>query len=173
MNLYLRSEQEGDAGAIYRINAEAFNRPQEAILVGKLRESSSFIKELSVVALHDLQPVGHLLFTPIHIVDPGGVKYVSLALAPMAVLPAYQRQGIGSRLITFALEKARALGFGSVIVLGHKNFYTKFGFSPAYNWGIKAPFKVPADAFMAMELKEGGLSKISGTVEYPKEFAEV
>jgi predicted N-acetyltransferase YhbS len=108
------------------------------------------------------------LFSKIKII---GVKeYESLALAPMAVLPKYQKQGIGAKLIKEGLKKAKKIGFDSVFVLGHKDYYPRFGFEKASRWNIKCPFKVPDEAFMAIELSVGALKERSGIVEYPKEF---
>lgn len=92
--------------------------------------------------------------------------------APVAVLPAYQKQGIGSQLILHGLNKSKEMGFKSVIVLGHETYYPRFGFRPADKWGIKAPFEVPDEAFMALELEAGSLNGIAGTVVYGREFFE-
>lgn len=91
----------------------------------------------------------------------------------MAVSADFQKQGIGGQLIREGLKRAAALGFGSVIVLGHEHYYPKFGFEPASKWGIKAPFDVPDEVFMAIEIIPNALGNISGTVQYPKEFDSV
>jgi predicted N-acetyltransferase YhbS len=91
----------------------------------------------------------------------------------MAVLPEYQKKGIGLQLVEEGLKRARKLGFKSVIVLGHAAYYPRFGFEPAGKWGIRPPFEVPDDAFMALELVRDGLKDIQGTVEYPPEFNDV
>ena len=96
-----------------------------------------------------------------------------MALAPVAVLPEFQKQGIGSELIREGLKACQQLGYDSVIVLGHPEYYPKFGFKQADTWGIKDPFGAPAEAFMALELKKGALEGASGIVEYPDEFLEV
>ena len=100
-------------------------------------------------------------------------KFESLALAPIAVRPEFQQKGIGGQLIKSGLNKARELKYKSVIVLGHKHYYPKFGFEPVDKWNIKAPFDVPADFFMGLELVKDGLKGVSGTVRYPKEFDTV
>ncbi len=130
-----------------------------------------YVPELSIVAVEDEQVVGHILFTKIEIEDAQGRRHPSLALAPMAVLPEFQKRGIGGSLIRKGLQTAKELGFGSVIVLGHEHYYPKFGFQPAAKFGIVPPFEVPPNAFMAIELEEGALKNISGTVIYPKEFS--
>ena len=91
----------------------------------------------------------------------------------MAVRPEFQKSGIGGQLIQQGLKVAEELGFKSVIVLGHEHYYPKFGFEPADKWNIKAPFDVPSNVFMAIELVKDGLKNISGTVIYPKEFETV
>lgn len=96
----------------------------------------------------------------------------SLALAPVSVTPEYQRKGIGSTLIREAIQRACELGYKSIIVLGHKDYYPNFGFKRADLWEISAPFPVSSESFMALELKEGALQHVHGTVVYPKEFME-
>jgi putative acetyltransferase len=113
--------------------------------------------------------VGHLLFTNIKIKNEEQ-EYSSLALAPISVKPTFQKQGIGSQLIRFGLSRCVELGYTSVIVLGHEHYYPKFGFVPAAKWSIKAPFEVPSSFFMALELVEGGLTGVHGTVIYDAEF---
>ena len=121
-----------------------------------------------MVAQIDNEIVGHILLTKIQII--GNEIYDSLALAPMAVLPEFQNHQIGSALVRAGLKKAKDLKFKSVIVLGYKNYYPKFGFQKASNWQIKYPFEVPDEAFMAIELIKNGLENISGIVQYPKAF---
>ncbi len=173
MNLLIRPEQTSDIPAIYEVNHLAFGQPEEAILVDKLRSSDAFIPALSLVAVHEDAIVGHILFTKIKIKDEQGNAYDSLALAPMAVRPGFQNQGVGGQLIRFGLEQAKALGHASVIVLGHEHYYPRFGFVPAEKWRIKAPFEVPSPAFMGIELMPGALENVHGTVVYAKAFDEV
>ena len=136
----------------------------------KIRKGKNFIPELSLVSEIDDEIVGHILFSRIKIVSDS--VFDSLALAPMAVVPKFQKQGIGSELIKKGIEKAKELGFDSVIVLGHKDYYPKFGFQKASKWNIKCPFQVPDEAFMAIELTERAFEDKAGTVEYPNEFME-
>lgn len=150
----------------------AFEQTNEGVLVEKLRLNPSFIKELSLVAELEGKVIGHILFFTIWIYN-GNTKNQSLSLAPMSVLPEFQNQGVGGKLVSAGLKTAKKLGFKSVIVLGHPAYYPRFGFSLASKWDIKAPFDVPDEAFMAIELVEGKLDGISGIVEYPKEFEEV
>ena len=173
MNIQIRQEYKDDFKAIDEVNNSAFGQDNEAKLVGLLRNTDAFVPELSLVAILDNKIVGHILFTKIKIKDSNQNEFDSLALAPLAVRPEYQRKGIGAQLIQSGLEKARELNFKSVIVLGHEHYYPKFGFAPADQWNIKAPFDVPDNVFMGLELIENGLKNVSGTVQYPKEFDTV
>jgi predicted N-acetyltransferase YhbS len=139
-------------------------------MVARLRRSDAFVPELSLVAEDD-EIVGHILLTKVKIKKEDFTKE-SLALAPVSVLPDYQNKGVGKRLMTEALRVAKESGFQSVIVLGHPAYYPKFGFKPASQWGIQAPFEVPDDVFMALELVDHALDGISGVVEYPRAFFE-
>lgn len=173
INLTIRPEQPADIPAIHEVNHSAFGQAEEAVLVDHLRSSDAFIPALSLVAVLDAQIVGHILFTKIKIKDDLGNAHDSLALAPMAVQPGFQNQGIGGQLIRHGLEQAKALGHTSVIVLGHEHYYPRFGFVPAAQWNIKAPFEVPSAAFMGIELMPGALKKVCGTVAYDKAFEGV
>jgi len=173
MELKIRQENKDDIKEIYEINSLAFGQENEAKLVDLLRESDTFIPELSLVAIIDNKIVGHILFTKIKIVDDKQNEFDSLALAPMAVRPDNQKNGIGGLLIGAGLNKARELNFKSIIVLGHKHYYSKFGFVPTNKWNIKSPFNVPVEAFMGIELIKDGLKNVCGMVKYPKEFDTV
>ena len=165
----IRKENKIDYEKVFELNALAFGQDNEANLVELLRKSESFVPELSIVAINDDELIGHILFTKIKIINDID-EFESLALAPMAVHQQHQNLGIGSKLVKYGLQKAKELGFVSVIVLGHKEYYPRFGFEPAINWNIKAPFDVPSEVFMGMELKHFGLKNVSGIVQYPKEF---
>ena len=170
MDIIIRQETKNDFRAVYSLTKSAFGQVNESELIEALRKSHTFVPELSLVAIIDSQIVGHILFTKIIISDPAGFENSSLSLAPLSVDPRFQRQGIGGQLIRFGLNKAKELGYKSVIVLGHEHYYPKFGFSPSSKWDIKAPYDVPENAFMGIELVENGLMNARGTVQYPKEF---
>ncbi len=170
MEITIRKEQVKDFDTVYEINTNAFETNEEAELVNKLRQGDAFIPDLSLVAESNNEIIGHILFTKITIESPSGDEFNSLALAPMAVKNSMQNQGIGSKLVEYGLDKAAALGFVSVIVLGHEKYYPKFGFIPASNFEVRAPFDVPETAFMAIELKVDSLKKPNGIVKYAKEF---
>ncbi|MBK8955231.1 MAG: N-acetyltransferase [Saprospiraceae bacterium] len=170
MKSKVRKECKEDFEQVYQLYLSAFGQKNEADLVNALRISAGFIPDLSLVAEVDQSIVGHILFTRIEIRDATNQIHETLALAPMAVLPAFQKKGIGSALVRFGLLRAGELHYKSAIVLGHKHFYPRFGFVPASRWKIKAPFDVEDEVFMAMELSDAGLNGISGTVIYPQEF---
>jgi predicted N-acetyltransferase YhbS len=174
MNLKIRQEQVADYEFTENVVKLAFANAEhsdkkEHELVSRIRKSSSFIPELSLVATNkdNGSILGHILLSRIKISIAE-----SLALAPVSVLPEYQNKGVGGLLITAALNAAKELGYNSVVVLGHPEYYPKFGFKKASRWGIKAPFEVPDEAFMAIELRDRALSGISGVVEYPSVFFE-
>jgi predicted N-acetyltransferase YhbS len=116
--------------------------------------------------------VGHILFTKVFI-QSEGVNKESLALAPMAVLPKLQKEGIGMQLINSGIEKARILGYESIVVLGHAEYYPKFGFMPASKFGIAAPWEVPDEVFMMLELKDNALKNVSGMINYAQAFMDL
>ena len=165
----IRPETPGDHRAVYELNHAAFGRENEARLVESLRGSSAFIPELSLVAHDGTRPVAHVLFTRI-VVRDGGRAHEALALAPLAVLPELQKRGLGSALVRHGLAAAHELGHRVVIVLGHPEYYPRFGFLPAQLLGIHPPFPAQAEAFMALELQPGALQAVRGRVEYPPEF---
>lgn len=170
----LRQEEQTDFSQVFDLNCTAFGREDEAKLVEALRKNeTAFVPELSIVAMIDKKVIGHILFTIINIKDESGNLYESLALGPMAVEPKVQKNGIGGQLIHKGFEVATDLGFKSIIVLGHEHYYPKFGFEPAEKWDIKAPFEVPSNVFMAIELVPNALKNITGTAIYPKEFKTV
>ncbi len=165
----IRKEQKSDYEEVYNVVKTAFEKAKESDgneqdLVVALRKSSNFIPELSLVAKKDNKIVGYILFTKIQI-----GKFEELALAPLAVLPEYQRQGVGSKLIEEGHKIAKEMGYHYVVVLGSDKYYPKFGYEKASKYGIKPPFDVPDENFMVIKLND--LRKgIKGTVKYAKEF---
>lgn len=176
MDIKIRQEREKDYRLTEIVVEKAFEEAEhtdhkEHFLVAKLRKSDVFLSELSLIAELDGRIVGHTMLTKL-IIENEENKYDSLALAPVSVLPEYQNKGIGGKLISESLKIAKEIGFKSVIVLGHDKYYPRFGFKPSSIWGIKAPFDVPDEAFMALELERGSLDGVTGTVVYSKEFFE-
>lgn len=165
----IRAETIGDHKTIYEVTREAFKQENESKLINALRQSESFIPELSLVAEKDQEILGHILFSTISIESSVG-STPSLILSPMSVKTIYQLQGIGSALVREGLKRSRQLGYEHVVVFGHPNFYPKFGFIPANTKGIHPPFKVPDKVFMVKELCVGSLKYVNGIVKYPPEF---
>lgn len=167
----IRPERIQDHDAISAILIKAFDQNDESLLVSALRSSSGFIPEISLVAEIDNKVVGTIIYSDIKIIDSDGYEFDSIALAPMAVDPVFQKTGIGSKLIRTSIDMARDLGYESIIVLGHAEYYPKFGFTEAAPMGIKAPFTVPSEALMVLELKKGALNEIQGTIKYDEAFS--
>jgi putative acetyltransferase len=161
----IRRETAADIPAIRRVNELAFGRPNEARLVDALREAATPF--LSLVADDGGAIVGHIAFTPVT-VGPA----VILGLAPMAVLPGRQHQGIGSELVRAGLDACRDAGFGAVVVLGHPDYYPRFGFEPASRRGVTTEYDVPDPVFMLLELTPGGADALQGVARYHPAFAD-
>lgn len=166
----IRKERQQDASAIRYVNEQAFGDAGEAGLVEKLRARKRLV--CSLVAIEDGQVVGHILFTTVT-VEQDGANFHAVALGPMAVVPEFQRKGIGSRLVRAGLDECLRLGHEIVFVLGHADYYARFGFAPAKPRGIACEFEAPESAWMVLELREGALGGRKGTVRYEPEFREV
>jgi putative acetyltransferase len=167
--MLIRTETTADHEAIRQVNRLAFGQGAEARLVDALR-SGGYVR-LSLVAENAGQVVGHILFSDLPITTEAGTV-PALALAPMAVLPAFQRQGTGSALVRRGLEVCREQGHRIVIVVGHTDYYPRFGFSPELAARLESPFS-GNPAFMALELVPGALAGMVGKVQYPPPFNEV
>ncbi len=163
-------ERPEDAHAIRLVQEEAFGQSNEADLVDALRNRGALT--LSLVALRENEVVGHILFSPVTI-ESTGSSFNAIGLGPMAVLPPYQGKGIGSQLVRIGLEQCRQAGHEIVVVLGHPDFYGRFGFVPTRHRGIHCEFDVPDDVFMVMELRQGALGERGGLVKYQPEFKPV
>lgn len=165
----IRQEQPADYDAVYKVVKEAFLNAEhtdgdEQNLVVRLRKSKSFIPELSLVAVENGKIVGHIIFTRA-VVNATEV----LALAPLSVLPEYQNKGIGQLLIKQGHSIAQKMGYKYSVVLGHEKYYPKSGYVPASQYGIKAPFEVEDENFMAICLNETA-GKLNGIMEYDEAF---
>lgn len=174
-DIYIRKETQEDYREVIELTARAFkNMPyadgDEDKLVERLRKAPNFINELSLVAESDGKILGHILFTPATI-ENEQKQFQTLVLGPVSVLPEFQKQGIGGELIKAGHKKAIDCGFDSVILIGHPEYYPRFGYKPASGWGIKTHYQLPSDdVFMAVELKENALKNVSGMVIFPPEF---
>lgn len=165
MSFVIRAETTSDLDAIRQVNMIAFGQVDESRLVDALRDGG-FVR-LSLVAEREGRIVGHILFSDLPIIGEDRTT-PALALAPMAILPEFQRQGIGSELVRCGLDLCRGLGHQIVIVLGHPEFYSRFEFSSELARPLMAPFS--GEPWMALELVKGSLHGIAGRVEYPPPF---
>ena len=166
--MLIRAEETNDRDSVYAVNASAFETSSEADLVDALREQARPI--ISLVAEDNEKVVGHIMFSPASL--SGHPDVAVMGLAPMAVAPEHQRQGIGSALVRAGLEHCKEMGFVAVIVLGHPTYYPRFGFSPSSRFGIDCEYEVPEEVFMALELEPGTLSGKTGTMKYHVVFSK-
>ena len=167
--LAIRSETPEDRADIHHVNSKAFGQESEAELVEKLRNRGMLI--VSLVALSDGQVAGHIAFSSVTVKSENS-SFQAIALGPMAVLPEYHQKGIGSQLVRAGLEECRHLGHEIVVLVGHPDYYPRFGFVPARSKGIECEFEVPDESWMLIELREGALSNRRGTVSFQPEFRE-
>jgi putative acetyltransferase len=170
MKVHIRPETKEDIGKIWQVHASAFDTEAEANLVDNLRKSAAPL--ISLVAEANKKIVGHILFSPITL--SGKSKEVKIAgLAPMAVMPDYQKQGIGTALVKKGLKHCKSKGYQAAVVLGHPDYYPKFGFVPSSRFGIKSEYDVPDEVFMVKELVTGILTGYKGVVKYHSLFAQL
>ncbi len=165
----IRREIPEDIDSIRYVNEQAFEQKEETELIDKLRNRD--VVTLSLVAVQDEQIVGHILFSPVT-VESDCSSFEAISLAPMAVLPEYQCQGIGSQLVQVGLKECYQLGHEVVVVLGHPDYYPRFGFVLGRTKGIGCEFEVPDEAWMILELREGALAGRKGSVKFQPEFQE-
>jgi putative acetyltransferase len=166
----IRTERPDDAPGVRLVNERAFGRQAEADLVETLRASCA--DALSLVADAG-EILGHSLFTPV-VVQTAGERVVGMGLAPMAVLPEHQRQGIGSRLVRRGLDLLRVRGCPFVVVVGHPTYYPRFGFEPASRHGLVSQWKgMPDQVVMVLVLDAGALAGVVGVARYRDEFNDV
>ncbi|MFC5397112.1 GNAT family N-acetyltransferase [Bosea vestrisii] len=161
----VRAAKPADAEAIAALNRAAFGGEEEVGIIKRLRHDGLVAVEL--VAEQGGEIIGHILLSWLP-TTMDGRSLKALALAPMAVRPGLQRQGVGGRLIMAARDRARAVGAEAVIVLGHPGYYPRFGFSAALARNLASPFS--GEAFMALELVPGALAGKRGSVSYPAAF---
>ena len=164
----VRLEQPQDAVAVREINDQAFGSPLEGRIVERLRAEPGSI---SLVATIDDLVVGHILFTAVGVEPP--LEFRVAGLGPMSVRPEHQRAGVGGQLIRAGLEVCRQHGYSAVVVVGHPEYYPRFGFEPAHTRGLTLPdFDVPQEVFMVAELEAGVRERLKGAIRYRSEFAE-
>jgi len=162
----IRDEQPGDAAEIRDLTTLAFGGPCEAEIIDALRESCPSL--VSLVAVENDTIVGHILFSPVTI---DGSTIPGVSLAPMAVLPEYQRRRIGTNLVRHGIARLREDGYPFVVVLGHPDYYPRFGFVPASLYGLTSQWEdVPDEAFMVIIIDENSMNGAHGVVRYQDEF---
>jgi putative acetyltransferase len=165
--MMIQKETSADVQEICRLNDVVFGGPVEGTIVDAIRDRCS--DALSLVAVEEAQIVGHIFFSPVAILGMNGIE--AMGLGPMAVLPEYQRQGIGKALIKKGIQELEKAGCAVVVVLGHADYYPKFGFAPASQYGLKSQWEgIPDDVFMARFLNNEKMGRIGGIVRYRKEF---
>ena len=163
----IRHETADDADGVRAVNDAAFGQPDESRIVDAVRAAKH--ATVSLVAEEGARIIGHILFTPMTLEPPCGTVRL-VALGPMAVTPDRQRIGVGTALVRTGLAECRRGGAQAVVVIGHTPFYARFGFRPASQYGLRSPFEVPDEVFMAVELVPAALAGAAGQVVYLPEF---
>jgi putative acetyltransferase len=158
-----RPARREDWPAIAAINRSAFGGGEEAALVERLRRDGDVVAEL---VAGEAAPIGHILFSRLAVEAGGAAPFVA-ALAPMAVLPGRQREGVGSSLVEAGLSACRESGVDAILVVGHPAYYPRFGFDAGAAAPIRTPY--PGPAFMGLDLTPGTLASVEA-VRYPAAF---
>jgi putative acetyltransferase len=159
-----------DHAAVHSVIELAFGQANEADLVDSLRIVAS--PRISLVAVDENRIVGHIFFSPVSVESENDI-FTAIGLAPLAVLPEHQKHGIGSRLVQEGLTECQRIGQDIVFVLGHPEFYPRFGFTVAKEQGFSCEYPVPDEVFMVAELRPGALSGKKGLVKYLPEFKKI
>jgi putative acetyltransferase len=170
-SIQVRQETPEDIRAIDVVHMSAFEGDDEVALIDSLRASSGFIADLSLVAEFKGRIVGHILLTRIKLLR-GKESDQILALAPMAVVPSQSHRGIGTELVNAAVDKARSLGHRAIVVVGQPEFYHRFGFEPAAQYGVDTNLSVAGELVTVLALQEGALEG-GGNAIYPSQFSHV
>lgn len=166
----IRDELPSDIEKIWQVNTDAFETDAEAKLVNALRDSGC--RYISLVAEVDGRVVGHIFFSPVQLNGEPN-KASIMGLAPMAVMQQYQNSGIGSALVKSGIERCKLEGYDAIVVLGHPDYYPRFGFVPSVRYGIKSEYQVSDEVFMILELNENSLHGPGGVIKYHAAFATV
>ena len=167
MNISIRQEEEKDFKDVENLTREAFwdlYKPgcDEHLVLHKIRKVSAFVKELDLIACDNDAIVGNIIYSRAKIVNEENKEFEVLCMGPIAVLPSYQNQGIGSLLMEHSIEKARQLGYKGIVIFGSPDYYPRFGFVNAKEYNIRTSWGDNLDAFMALELYEDSLKGVSG-----------
>jgi putative acetyltransferase len=164
MRIEIKEECPGDIATIRSLNSLAFGQDQEGNIIDALRANGAAL--LSLVAALNGRLVGHIMYSPVSLGELMGA-----GLGPMAVRPGHQRQGIGSKLVQMGNQKLQEAGCPFIVVLGHPNFYPRFGFRPASTFGITCEWEVADDVFMMLVLDQARMHGVSGLAKYRPEFS--
>lgn len=168
----IQAEGVNDREGIWAVNVATFGRKGEADVVDQLRDNCLVF--ISLVAKIDEKVIGHVLFTPVQLIQMENWLIEGMGLAPLAVLPAYQNQGVGTALCREGLSRVATFGYPFVVVLGDPSYYQRFGFERASDYGVRSAFEdVPEDAFMIKILKPNVMNGTQGVVYYREEFDSV
>ena len=168
MVIDVRDEGPDDLAAIREVNDRAFDQPLEGRIVDALRAHGAV--QVSLVAVVDGRVAGHILFSPVTAPGPMTGSGTGVGLGPMAVTPEQQRRGVGAALIDAGLARLRAAGCPFVVVLGHHEYYTRFGFVPASRYGMRCEWDVPDESFMVHVLDAAATAAAAGLIRYRPEF---
>ena len=176
MSIRIRQETSSDYPAVAEAIKSAYqdvgySNHREQFMVERLRNSDAYIPQLSLVAEVDQEIVGHIMLTKI-VIHTQNASFASLALAPLSIVPEFQGKRIGSQLVIEAHRIAKELGYQSIVVLGHANYYPRFGYEPLKKYGLELPFAVREENCMVVSLTENGLAGVTGKIEYAPEFLE-
>lgn len=170
IDIVINKESTCDFDQVWNLNLLAFGRDDEARLVDELRNTG--IPYISLIAKKNLEIIGHIMFTRVVLTDYESNLNI-MGLGPMAVMPEFQGKGIGSKLVKSGLTECGNSGSDAVVVLGHPEYYPRFGFVPSVIYDIHSEYDVPSDAFMIMELMPGVLSGKRGIIKYHGLFVSV
>ena len=167
--MFIREETSSDYNEVFKVVENAFKEAEhtdhtEQFLLEKLRKSEDFIPQLSLVCVLDDKIIGHVMLTKAFVDN----NFKTLIVAPLSVLPEYQRKGVGSLLMREAHKKAVELGYTSAVLVGHPTYYPRFGYKKLSTWGIKMPFDIEDDVCMGVELVPDAFKGISGTLSFSK-----
>jgi putative acetyltransferase len=167
--IVVRDERPPDRAAVRAVNEAAFGQPAEANLVEALHQAGAAV--VALVAEREGTIAGHILFSPVTVEHARGRRLAGLA--PMAVAPERQRQGIGSLLVREGAARCLAAGCDGIVVVGHPEYYPRFGFVPAHTLGLRTEYDVPPEVFMALTLPGRSLAGVSGLVRFHPAFAQL
>lgn len=164
MTFTIKREEQTEFKTIYNFVKEAFETAavsdgKEQDFVDMLRASENYIPELALIAMDEEQIIGHIMLTKFAF---NGM----LLLAPLTVKLDYRNQGVGTKLIQKSFKLAKEMNYTSVVLVGDPGYYGRFGFKPSIEFGIICTNDIPSQYVQAIELQEGALDLINGTISF-------